>query len=221
MKFSVSKSGLRIAPPHARYRCSLIFAAPLVLAILGGCGVSTPPRITPDAPDSSAAAQAMELYDTDHDGLLDAKELEKAPGLRAALKQLDTNKDGKVSADEIQARIQQWQESKMGRLPLTCTVIHKGQRLVGAQVKLVPEPFLGSAYHEGAGVTDGTGKVRPSVVNGDEPNRLGMSPGFYRVQITKSGEQIPSKYNSETILGLEVAADPEVQYHPPRFDLQY
>ena len=31
-------------------------------------------------------------------------------------------------------------------------------------------------------------------------------PGFYRVEITK-GNEIPAKYNTETILGQEVAAD--------------
>ena len=44
-----------------------------------GCGNSVPPRVLPDLPDASAASKAMELYDTNHDGFLDAKELEKCP----------------------------------------------------------------------------------------------------------------------------------------------
>ena len=137
MKRVPSKPNLPIAAPVSS-RCSLLLAACVALTFPAGCGVSTPPRILPDSPDSSAAARAVELYDTDHDGLLDATELEKAPGLKAALKQLDTNKDGKISADEIKARIAQWQESKMGRLPLTCTVTHKGQPLAGDTSQACP-----------------------------------------------------------------------------------
>ena len=37
------------------------------------------------------------------DGFLDQGELEKAPGLKAALKQVDTKGDGKITADEINA----------------------------------------------------------------------------------------------------------------------
>ena len=32
----------------------------------------------------------------------------------------------------------------------------------------------------------------------------GLSPGFYRVEITKEGDNIPAKYNTATTLGLEI-----------------
>jgi hypothetical protein len=35
----------------------------------------------------------------------------------------------------------------------------------------------------------------------------GVRPGFYRVEITKPGEKIPAKYNTEAILGQEVVID--------------
>ena len=44
----------------------------------------------------------------------------------------------------------------------------------------------------------------PSVpVNGPDDVQ-GVPPGFYRVEITKAGEQIPAKYNTATTLGGEV-----------------
>jgi hypothetical protein len=46
-------------------------------------------------------------------------------------------------------------------------------------------------------------------VPGDVP---GVPYGLYRVEITKEGMDIPAKYNTQTILGQEVAEDcPEVR----------
>ena len=50
----------------------------------------------------------MEMYDANKDDFLDAKELEKAPGLKAALRNVDANHDGKISAGEIAARLRLW-----------------------------------------------------------------------------------------------------------------
>jgi len=36
-------------------------------------------------------------------------------------------------------------------------------------------------------------------------NNEGVAPGFYRVEITKTGENIPAKYNTETSFDQEVA----------------
>ena len=76
----------------------------------------------------------MELYDTNHDGFLDAKELEKAPGLKAALKEVDADHDGKISQQEIADRIKYWADSRAGRIPMTCLVTRNGKALVGAKV---------------------------------------------------------------------------------------
>ena len=65
-----------------------------------------------DQPDASAPSKAMEMYDTNKDGFLDAKELEQVPGLKAALKQVDTDHDGKVSQQEIASRIKNWAEDR-------------------------------------------------------------------------------------------------------------
>ena len=162
----------------------------------------------------------MELYDANKDGFLDEKELEKVPGLAAARKEVDTNHDGKISADAIAARIDSWRKSKVGRLVLTCVITHNRRPLPGATVTLVPETFLGNQLTPGNGVTDDCGRVFISATT-DPP---GLSPGFYRVQVTKAGENIPAKYNTETILGQEIAADAaglNSDQGGPTFDLSY
>ena len=146
----------------------------------------------------------MELYDANKDGYLDAKDLEKVPGLKAAMKVVDFNRDGKISACYISARIQGCADSKLGRKRVTCIVTHNGKPLVGATVKFVPESFLGSESKAAEGTTDANGTARLNIPQSSHP---GVSPGFYRVEITKSDERIPPRFNIETQLGQEVASD--------------
>ena len=121
-------------------------------------------------------------------------------------------KSAKISAEDIDARIREWQAAGTGRVSVPCHVIHakkgsKPEPLAGAEVKFVPESFLGSALATGAGTTDKSGNAMISQPSrgGDDP-ATGMGPGFYRVEITK-GSEIPAKYNTETVLGAEVAGD--------------
>lgn len=192
----------------------------LILSGLIGCGNSVPPRVVPDLPDASAPSKALELYDTNHDGLLDAKELEQAPGLKAALKQVDTNNDGKISEQEIAARIQAWAELRNGRIQTNCLVLHNGKPLAGAKVLFVPEKFLGGTIQPGSGTTTVSGFANVSAPYAADPSVQGLAPGFYRVEITKEGEKIPAKYNTETTLGAEVAGGWDAR-NGLSFDLQY
>jgi hypothetical protein len=157
-----------------------------------------------DKPDRNAGKRAIELYDANKDGFLDANELEKVPGLKAAMRQVDCNGDGKISADEISARIDSWVASKCGRIGIKCKVAHKGTPLSGATVRFVPEEFLGSGMKTYEGTTNDSGTAAMFAVGSSE---RGVSPGLYRVEITKAGERIPAKYNTETKLGQEVALD--------------
>ena len=113
----------------------------------------------------------MELYDANHDGFLDAKELEQVPGLKAAIKQIDANHDGKITEQEIADRIKFWTDSRMGRMSVKCRVLHNGKPLVGAKVVFVPEKFLGGTLQPGSGtsatmgfaqITRLTPAIRPS-----------------------------------------------------------
>ncbi len=171
------------------------------LALTCGCGTSPPQRVYGDKADPQAGQRAIELYGGGK-GYLDAKALDKAPGLKAAMRQVDTNNDGKLSADEISARIDSW--SKVGRRGITCWVKHNGQPLVDAEVKFVPEKFLGEGMKTYEATTDSHGDAHLSLAGSTQ---RGVSPGFYRIEITKAGEPIPAKYNTETQLGQEVAKD--------------
>ena len=95
------------------------------------------------------------------------------------------------------------------------------QPIAGAEVKFVPESFLGPGLKTGTGTTDKNGDAMISQPSrgGDDP-AIGMCPGFYRVEITK-GNEIPAKYNTATILGEEVAGDAVGLSTGLAFELEY
>src|SRR5260370_42096975 len=100
----------------------------LVLCLLPGCGGSddlTPPTYSPDR----SAEQAMAEYDTNHDGYLDLKELERCPGLKNSLESMDTNGDKRLSIDEIAARIRIYQQSEVAMKHVGCRVLLDGRPL--------------------------------------------------------------------------------------------
>ena len=198
-----------------------VFGVLLMFSGLIGCGDSGPPRVVPDLPDANAAGKAMELYDTNHDGFLDEKELDQAPGLKAALKQIDTNHAHKISEQQIADRIKNWADSGVGRMQVGCRVTHDGKPLVGAKVVFAPEKFLGGTIQSGSGTTSARGMAEVSYPYPADPSIKGMPPGFYRVEITKEGEKIPAEYNTETTLGAEVASGSDAQEHGLKFDLHY
>jgi hypothetical protein len=161
----------------------------------------------------------MQLYDANHDGFLDAKELEKVPGLKAAMTQVDTNHDGKITEQEIAERIKSWADSRAGRVPVRLTVTHGGKPLAGAQVVLAPETFLGSAMQSGSGTTSELGIVSVASSCAENAKVHGLAPGFYRVEITKRGDAIPARYNTATTLGAEASIDD--QRASLTYDLKY
>lgn len=152
----------------------------------------------------------MELFDKDGDGFLNKEELEATPGLKAAIKEVDTDGDGKIAKDEIQRRLEFWQETKSALLAISVTVTMNGQPLPEATVTFEPEPFLGEAFHAAVGVTGPDGVCLPMLPPEHQlrANVPGTPTGFYRVRISKmvnGREIIPERYNSNTELGQEVA----------------
>jgi hypothetical protein len=179
------------------------------LLFLGaGCSGSnnvSPPALSP----GEAAGQALAEYDANKDGVLDEKELEKCPALKGALKKIDKNNDGRLSADEIAERLQLFQRQGVltsARVEVTLD----GSPLGQATVTLVPEKFMGPAFKPASAVTDASGTV-PLQVEGAYKGLVPM--GYYRVEVSKKNaggqEAIPSRFNTQTILGQEVAPEGE------------
>ena len=166
------------------------------------------PKLDPPA----AASRAIELYDADGDGLLSESELESSPALRAARGQIDLDGNG-ISADELTTRMQSWIDRKQALHVLPCQVYWRGRELTDAEVRFIPEPFLGDAFSEAGGTTDEYGTANIVHAPEDRPDPdfpQGIRVGFYTVQVSKAGngkEQLPAKYNEESELGQEVAAD--------------
>jgi hypothetical protein len=193
-----------------------------IFAICVGCP-KTPDRIYPPGISSTAAADAIAQYDTNKDGKISGEELDKCPAIKAAIAQIDKAGTGGVTADMIAARIKEWKESKLGKMSVSCRVTRNGEPLEGAEVKFVPEKFLGTELKVATGKTDVNGQAMMSVPDDPaKPNEPpGMPPGLYRVEITKAGENIPAKYNTETTLGQEIAQGAQGMQNGVKFDLIY
>jgi hypothetical protein len=176
---------------------------------MGGCSCSRfarPPERPARTPQQSAK-QAMAEYDTNGDGTLDQSELEQCPGVAAGISRVDTDKDGKVSAAEIAARIAYWDTAPTAIISGATEVTLDGHPLAGATVTFEPEDFLGDAFITCSGETDEHGSAN---ISGHDAEFPGIYLGFYRVRISKvvgGKETIPAKYNTETELGFEASDD--------------
>jgi hypothetical protein len=175
-------------------------AASFCWIVVAGCDNGakrlSPPKVSP----LTAAANAMTMYDTNHDGKISGDELEKCASLKAIAK------NGEVTAEMISAQISEWQKGNIGRVSVSVRILHNGQPLANASVKVVPEKFMGADIQSAVDTTIANGGVGLSVPAGPGVPK-GMSPGFYRIEVTKDGESIPAKYNTETTLGLAVLGD--------------
>jgi hypothetical protein len=200
--------------PRRSNLCVLTFALLLLISIVScsrGPATIKPPSISP----SGTASAAMKEYDTNGDGFLSADELDKAPSLKEAIGTLDADKDGKVSSDEIADRIKKWQATEIGVLEFKCEVKLDGRPLGGADVQFEPDSFMENTVLAGGGETDDQGAVIPRIPKEKRPYRnmgAGLQTGFYRIRISKKmngKETIPARYNTDTMLGHQIAIDDE------------
>ncbi len=181
-----------------------------------GCWRSQPKNLEPAQLDPIAAAQsAMAEYDSDHDGKIRGSELSSCPGLKAAMRKTDSNRDGALSEDEIVARLQFFVDSRAALRNFQMTVTVNRQPVEGLSVTLKPETFLTPAIEPAVGTTNHLGLAYP-MVEFDDPEIVkqgisGVRPGMYRLEISKTDangkESIPAKYNTDSNLGVEVGLD--------------
>ena len=180
----------------------------LLMVMLVGCS-GRPGRVsTPDVDPDGAAEIAMREYDRNSDGQLTADELRATPPLADALPAYDADHNGSLSQTELVAGISSWSQRGIGAMALPFTVRLDGRPLEGAEVKLIPAPFLGDAIQPASGVADNTGSGSLTMSEADKPSNAPknlpvVQPGLYSVEITHPSRTIPAKFNTATTLGLE------------------
>jgi hypothetical protein len=190
----------------------VILPMPLLLA---GCNRGPTRVAVPDFAPAAIAAGAIKAYDVNGDGVVSGDELKKAASITdyagADARRIDKNGDGQISEEEIENRVRQWVDSQVGIVMFQCTVTLDDQPLEGAKVKYVPESFMGGVIETASATTDRRGIATPTIAPAklpqDSQGVIGARCGFYRVEISHPSVEIPAKYNTETILGHEVALD--------------
>ncbi len=179
-----------------------------VLMGIAGCGLGQPKRLVAPALDPAmVTANIMKVADTNGDGRLDGKELQQVPGLMTVVAALDMDKDGTLTATEIEAWLAEIKESRVAIGSGCFTVTHGKQPLPNVTVKLIPDPIMGGGMKAAEGVTDEQGIVNPSIPGSP---RRGVNYGLYRVQLTgrdSRGEPLPPKYNTASELGIAIGGN--------------
>lgn len=175
------------------------------LWIVLGCSSASPVKVTTLNPKNTAD-RALAEYDQNKDGYLDEKELERCPGLKAALPFFDKDQDGRLSREELESGFDLMQKLHAGLVATGCRVYLDGEPVAGVQVVLEPEPLLKDQLKPAQGITDESGRAQLQVEGAPVP---GCNPGLYRVRISReeNGQEIfPERYNKKTQLGLAVGA---------------
>ena len=177
------------------------------MGICAGCGPRAERISVPSFSPSSAATKALKLFDENGNSTIEGAELTNCPSLLMALPRIDQDGDGKLTHDEISARIGTYNTFGIGLSSLTCVVTLDGQPLSGAQIRFEPEEFMLGSISPAVGDTDGSGRVSPRK-EGSEYNALQV--GMYRVRVSRKegdAETLPAQFNTESKWGLEVAPD--------------
>ena len=176
-----------------------------LLLLVACCGCEPPAVTAPPFEPVKAAELAMQEYDTNGDGKIDKTEAKKT--VMDPKKGWDNDGDGSITAEEIQARLERYEQLKAGIQTIACTVKWRGDYLPNAEVLFEPEAFLGESIVPAEGTTDGYGQaeiIAPSIA-AEDPTLQGMREGLYRVRITHPDVKIPKRYNEETTLFFELS----------------
>ncbi len=178
-----------------------------------GCS-SHPSAIDPvDVSPRASSRRAIDEYDGDGDGKLSDRELAAVPGIAKYKTLYDEDGDGLVSQAEIAARLRKWADLGLGFRQLIVRVTLNGRPLEGARVEFIPEEYLRPAVKPASGITDYGGAADLAMARQDMPADLadlpiaGVMGGTFKVRVTHPKIDLPARYNSETVLGEEIAFD--------------
>lgn len=198
----------------------------LMVCCVAGCWRGQPKNLEPVKLDPDVAAQkAMQEYDSDGDGKISGSEFSSCPGLKAARPKTDSDRDGALSESEIAARLKFFVDSQSALRNFQLYLTVNREPVNGLTVSLQPETFLTPAIEPALGETNHLGIVYPMIAF-DDPEIVkqgisGVRPGMYRVEVSRldegGKETIPSKYNSESQLGVEVGLDDHAP--PPKLNI--
>lgn len=185
-------------------RCPLFS---IVAVALIGCSTGPARFEAPDVDAADAGVKAMELYNTNRDGMLDEEELRQCPAILAKLALWDADGNGSVDQQEVEKHVAALFKNGTGGTKLRCGVTYKGKPLNGATITLEPETFLGENVQTATGVTDGSGGTQLGIPPEFAPEHLRriktVHYGVFKVRVTHPTISIPEKYNVKTELGYE------------------
>ena len=188
-------------------------AAAVSYLVCAGCDSRPSPVKPVNINPGSAKTEAIELYDKDGDGALNDAELETVPGILKNKDKYDLDGDGLVSGDEIADRVRLWQKDGVGIRGLKVTVLLGNRPLQGAEVRFIPEPYMGDGPKVGVGTTNASGVASVSVAPEFLPEDLrvarirGLFQGTYKIEVTHPTQTISPRFNTTTTLGEEIARD--------------
>jgi len=182
----------------------------VLFAFLGFCSIGCSfgsGRVQQPKYNSNSGAEAVRLYDTNGDGSISGDELNRVPALKASFAQVDSDNDKRLTAQEIEDRVTQWQNSKVAEMPVRCKVTINGFPLKDAEVKFIPEGFLGTDLPSAEGVTteDGVAVISMPKEKLSDSRYPAVACGWYKITVTSAVSKIPSRYNTDTTFGCEVA----------------
>lgn len=183
-------------------RAGVLFSLIVLTAWQPGC--SGPARIAAPAWDPSGNSDtAMQLWDQNQDGILDAEELAQCPGLRSDLPAIDSDRDGAISREELQARLEAFERNQTGLKAAYFRVKLNGKPLPDAEIRLIPEEFLQGIIQPASGKTNGGGVVRPQA---ETYEIQAMQVGYYRVEVESS--LITSEAQESSVASLGTVVEP-------------
>ena len=95
----------------------LLLPALAAAALASGCSGPPAPQ-WPELVPGDVAKRAMDQYDKNHDGKIDAEELKASPALLEAMATMDVNHEGSLTEAKIAERVRKWLKGSDDRLSI-------------------------------------------------------------------------------------------------------